>query len=134
MAVNMSYPKPRSLLTKIFDFARTDNATEKCVLPKGAVVVDVTVHQQAAAVTNAGAISVGWSGAATALLNAFSLPVSTVGLAKAGAAAGASILGTPLDTDKMILATYTVGSSTAGGTGKVIISYFVPGPGETATS
>jgi len=32
---------------------------------------------------------------------------------------------TKLDTDKMVLSTYTVGSSTAGGTGYVIIDFFM---------
>lgn len=132
MPVNQSYPKPRNIITKVVSIARTDSSTEKCVLPKDAVVCGIFVHQTAAAVTAAGAFNLGWSGATTALLNAYSMPVSTSGYAAGGSAAGASV-GTKLDSDKTVLASYTVGSSTAGGTGYVVIQYFVPGPGEGLT-
>jgi hypothetical protein len=132
MPITLSYPKPRDVLTKVVPIARTDSSTEKCVLPKDAVICGVFVHQTAAAVTAAGAFNLGWSGSTTALLNAFSMPVSSVGYATAGSAAGASV-GTKLDSDKTVLASYTVGSSTAGGTGYVVIQYFVPGPGEGLT-
>lgn len=134
MAVNLSYPKPRDLQTKIIEIARTDSSTEKCVLPKGAIVVDVEVLQEVDATTAAGAFSLGWSGATTALLNAFSMATTKVGLVKAGTAVGSAVCSTPLTSDKMVISTYTVGSSTAGGTGKVIIKYFMPGSGETVTS
>jgi hypothetical protein len=130
--VTLSYPKPRSTLQKIIPFARTDNATVKAVLPRDAVVTDIHVFQANNAVTAAGAVSVGLSGIGnTALVNAFSLPTTSVGLANPGAAIGTSFL-TKLDADRAVTATYTVGSSTAGGTGWVIIDYFVAGPGETA--
>lgn len=132
MPVTLSYPKPRDVQTKVVSIARTDSSTEKCVLPKDAVICGIFVHQTAAAVTAAGAFNLGWSGATTALLNAFSMPTSTVGYAAGGSATGASV-GTKLDSDKTVLATYTVGSSTAGGTGYVVIQYFVPGPGEGLT-
>jgi hypothetical protein len=132
--ITMSYPKPRSTQRKIIPFARTDSSTVRCVLPKDAIITDVTVIQSTPAVTNSGAVSVGWAGATTAVLNAFSLPVSTVGMAIAGGAAGATVLaGTKLDSDKTVLTTYTVGSSTAGGVGFVVIEYFVAGPGEDIT-
>lgn len=134
MAVNMSYPKPRSLITKIVEIARTDSSTEKCVLPKGAIVADVEVLQEVNASTDVGTFSLGWSGATTALVNAFSMATTKVGLVKAGTAVGSAVCSTPLDSNKVVISTYTVGSSTAGGTGKVIIKYFVPGPGETVTS
>lgn len=130
--LSLSYPKPRDVLRKCFRFARTDTGgVAKCVLPKGAIITGIVVTQDAAAVTNAANINLGWSGSASALLSAFSLPVSTVGQAMPGAAAGASLLaGTPLTEDKTILLTYNVASSTAGGTGWIQILYFIPGPGE----
>lgn len=127
--VGLSYPKPRDLLTKIIPIARTDSSTAKCALPKGACVVDVKVMQTVAASTAAGSFSLGWTGATTALLSSFSMATTSVGLATAGTAAGASLF-TALDTDKQVIATYTVGSSTAGGTGYVAITYFVTGPNE----
>lgn len=133
MAVNMSYPKPRSLVTKVIEILRTDSSTEKCVLPKGAAIVSVDVLQEVNAATGAGAFNLGWAGATTALLSSFSMAQSKVGLVRAGTAVGASV-GTVLDEDRTVISSYTVGTSTAGGTGKVIISYFVPGPGETILS
>ena len=119
------------MLCKYFRFARTDSGTAKCVIPKGAIIVSLTITQDAAAVTAAGALSVGWAGGTTQLLNAFSLPTTTVGQTGPGAAAGAYLINpTPLTEDKTILSTYTVGSSTAGGTGLVQILYVMPGPGE----
>lgn len=127
--INQSYPKRRETYTLIVPIARTDSSTPKCVLPKDAVVCGVHVHQTAAAVTAAGAFNLGWAGATTALLNAFSMPTSSVGLTNSGSATGASVM-TKLDSDKLVIATYTVGSSTAGGTGYVIIDFFIPGGGE----
>jgi hypothetical protein len=134
MAVTMSYPKPRELMTKIVSIARTDSSTEKCVLPKGAIVVDVEVLQEVNASTNTGSFVLGWSGATSALVNGFTMATTKVGLVKAGTAVGSAVCGTPLNSDKKVISTYTVGSSTAGGTGKVIIKYFMPGAGETVTS
>lgn len=129
--ISLSYPKPRDGLRKYFRVARTDSSTLKCVLPKGAIVVSCTVTQDAAAVTAAGAFSVGWSGSTTALINAISMPTSSVGQVGLGTAVGSQIIaGTPLDSDKNVICTYTVGSSTAGGTAWVQILYFMPGPGE----
>jgi hypothetical protein len=134
MAVTMSYPKPRELMTKIVSIARNDSSTEKCVLPKGAIVVDVEVLQEVNASTNTGSFVLGWSGATSALVNGFTMATTKVGLVKAGTAVGSAVCGTPLNSDKKVISTYTVGSSTAGGTGKVIIKYFMPGAGETVTS
>lgn len=134
MAVTMSYPKPRELITKIVSIARTDSSTEKCVLPKGAIIADVEVIQDVNASTNVGTFSLGWSGTTGALVNAFTMATTKVGHVKTGTAVGSAVLGDPLDSDKMVISTYTVGSSTAGGTGKVVIKYFMPGPGETVTS
>jgi len=132
MPVTLSYPKPRDIRVKVVPIARTDSSTEKCVLPKDAVICGIFVHQTVNAATAAGAFNLGWSGATTALLNAFSMATTAVGYVPGGTATGASV-GTKLDSDKTVLATYTVGSSTAGGTGYVVIQYFVPGPGEGLT-
>lgn len=125
----LSYPKPRDYQVKIFAVARTDSSTVKCVLPKDAIIADVEVYQNVNAATAAGAVSVGWTGNTTAVLSSFSMATTAVGLVKAGTAIGSGVFAR-LDSDKQVFATYTVGSSTAGGTGFVIIKYFVPGPGE----
>ena len=131
MAVTMSYPKARDVLTKCIEIARADSGTEKCVLPKDAVVIGVDVLQTAAA-NAAATFDLGWSGSTTALLNAFAMATTAVGHVTAGAKAGASV-GTKLDSDKTVLCTFGAGSSTSGGTGYAFIKYFVPGPGETIT-
>lgn len=128
-AVGLSYPKRRSTMQLIVPIARTDSSTAKCVLPKDSVVTGIHVLQTVDAATAAGAFSLGWSGATTALLNAFSMATTKVGLVNAGTAYGASVL-TKLDSDKQVISTYTVGSSTAGGTGYVIIDFFLSGAGE----
>ncbi len=127
--VGLSYPKRRDAMTLIVPIARTDSSTPKCVLPKDAVVCGIHVFQAAAAVTGAASYNLGWSGATTALLNAFSLPTSTVGLANSGSATGASFL-TKLDSDKHVIGTFTVGTSSAGGTGYIVIEFFMPGGNE----
>ena len=132
MAVNLSYPKPRSLQTKVIAIARTDSSTEKCVLPKHAVIVGVHVFQDVAATTAAGTFDLGWTGDTDGILNDFSMATTAVGMVNAGTAAGTGVM-TKLDSDKVVLSTYTVGSSTAGGTGYVIIEYFVTGPNEAVT-
>lgn len=127
--VGLSYPKLRDVMTKIIPIARTDSSTNKCALPKDAVIIGIDVYQQTAAVTGAGAFNLGWAGAPTGLLNAFSMPTTSVGLARAGAAAGNQLF-VKLTADRSIISTYTVGASTAGGTGFVVISYFIPGAQE----
>lgn len=126
---NMSYPKPRTVSSKIVPIARTDSSTVKCVLPKDAVIAGVYVHQTVNASTAAGAFNLGWSGATTGIVNAFSMATTAVGFTTAGTATGAEV-GVKLTADRQVIASYTVGSSTAGGTGYVRIDYFVPGPGE----
>ena len=127
--ISLSYPKPRELQTKIFPISRTDSSTPKCVIPRDAVIAGVYVIQTAAAVTGAASVNVGWAGATTAILNAFSLPTSSVGYATGGSATGAGVA-TKLTQDQQVIATYSVGTSTAGGTGYVKLEYFVPGAGE----
>jgi hypothetical protein len=132
MPVNLSYPKPRSCQTKVIAIARTDSSTEKCVLPKGAVIVGVHCLQTTDAATNAASWTVGWSGTTTAILNAFAAATTKVGLVNAGTAVGAGVL-SKLDSDKTVISTFG-GTSTDGGIGYVVIEYFVPGPGEDVTS
>jgi hypothetical protein len=133
MPINMSYPKPRDMLVKIVPIARTDSSTVKCVLPKDAVICQVFVHQDANAVTNTATFDLGFTGDTDGILNDFTMATTAVGFVAAGATAGSAV-GTKLDSDKQIISTYTVGSSTAGGTGYVYIHYFVAGPGEGLTS
>lgn len=129
--VTLSNPKPRTQYTKVVSIARTDSSTLKCVLPKGAVITNVRVLQVDNAATAAGSFVLGWSGATSAILSAFSMATTKVGLVLPGTAIG-TVAGaaTALDGDKQVISTYTVGSSTAGGTGYVFIDYFIPGPGE----
>ena len=122
--VGLSYPKGRDLITKVIPINRTDSSTQKCTLPKDAVVVGLHVYQASNAATAAGAFNLGWSGATTALINAFSMATTAVGLVNPGTATGTGVF-TKLTQDQNILATYTVGSSTAGGTGYVTIEYFL---------
>lgn len=130
---NLSYPKPRNVKKKYFQILRTDSSTDKCTLPKDAIVTSVKVTQTSNASTAAGSFVLGWSGSTSALLSAFSMATTAVGQVHAGTSVGASV-GSKLDSDKTVLATYTVGSSTAGGEGWVEIEYFVPGPGENLYS
>jgi hypothetical protein len=132
MAVTLSYPKPRNLKTKSFAIARTDTGQEKCVLPKDAIVVGVNVLQDVDASTAAGAVTVSCGDDADGILNAFSMATTKVGYVAAGTAYGSSI-GVKLTSDCVVKSTYTVGSSTAGGTGYVFIHYFIAGPGEGLT-
>lgn len=124
--VGLSYPKRRDAMTLIVPINRTDSSTPKCTLPKDAVVCGLHVYQSTAAVTGAATFNLGWAGATTALINAFSMPTSSVGLTNTGANTGTSFL-TKLDSDKNVIATYAVGTSTAGGTGFVTIEFFIPG-------
>lgn len=130
MPITPTSPKSRSIITKVIPIARTDSTTEKCWIPRDAIITGVFVHQTAAAVTGAASFNLGWPGATTALLNAFSMPTSSVGYVAAGTAAGTGLF-TRQDADRQVVATYSVGTSTAGGTGFVVIQYFVAGPGET---
>ena len=130
----LSYPKPRDTLRKFFTIERTDSSTVKFSLPKGAIVTGVFIDQKVNASTAAGAFNLGWSGSTTALVNAFSMATTAVGFVTAGTSRGTAVMGAALDSDKDVICTYTVGSSTAGGTGTGYVEYFIPGPGETITS
>jgi hypothetical protein len=122
--VGLFYPKGRDLITKVIPISRTDSSTVKCVIPKEAVIVGLHVYQNVNAATAAGAFNLGWAGATTSLINAFSMATTAVGLVNPGTATGSGVF-TKLDQDRAIISTYTVGSSTAGGTGYVTIEYFL---------
>lgn len=125
----LSYPKRRSVQQIVIPVLRTDAATTKAWLPKNAVVSGVHVLQTVNAATAAASFTVGLGADADGLLEAFSMATAKVGLVNAGTSAGVSVL-SKLTSDLPVTVTYTVGSSTAGGTGYVIIDFFVPGPGE----
>lgn len=125
----LSYPKRRSTYQIVIPVLRTDNATTKAWLPRDAVVSGVHVLQTVNASTAAGSFTVGLGSDADGILEAFSMATSKVGLVNAGASAGVAVL-SKQTSDLPITVTYTVGSSTAGGTGFVIIDFFIAGPGE----
>ena len=135
MATNMSYPKARdNLISKFFQVLRTDNATLKCVLPKDAIVVRVTVTQTSAAVTAAATFDIGHADNTDAYVDGFSMAVTTaVGQVHVGAAVGAEVAA-KLTADRGVISTYIAGSSTAGGEGWVQLEYFLPGSGESLYS
>lgn len=126
---NLSYPKRRGTMQLIIPVARTDSATQKAWLPKDAVVTGVHVLQNVNASTAAATFTVGLGSDADGILESFTMATTKVGLVNAGTSAGVSVL-TKQTTDNPITVTYAVGSSTAGGTGYVIIDFFVTGPGE----
>ena len=125
---NLSYPKPRGCIHKVIPIARTDSSTVKCVIPKDAVIIGVHCYQNVNAGTNAATWTVGWTGDTDAVLNAFSAATTAVGLVNPGTAAGSGIY-QKLDTDKAVFSTFG-GTSVSGGTGFVVIEYFMAGSGE----
>lgn len=125
----LSYPKPRNTCIKIIPIARTDSSTAKCVLPKDAIISTVTCYQNVNASTAAATWTVGWAADTDGILNAFSAATTAVGQVHPGTAIGSGVFAR-LTSDVTVISTFGVGSSTAGGTGYVIIEYFVPGPGE----
>lgn len=124
----MAY-KSRAIQTAIFPIARTDSATQKWVLPKGSVPLSVEINQNVNASTAAGSFILGTAGDTNYLIEAFSMATTKVGQVGPGVSAGVG-LGAKQTADTPIISTYTVGSSTAGGTGWVVLNYYFPGPGE----
>lgn len=132
MPINMSYPKSRAIITKIVPLARTDSSTEKCVLPKDAVIMGVFVHQTAAATSNASTFDVGFTGDLDGILDGISFATTSVGYVAAGAFAGSAV-GTKLTADRVIVSTCTPGAGDTTSAGYAVIQYFMPGPGEGLT-
>ena len=126
---NLSYPKRRSTLQLIIAVGRTDSATQKAWLPKDAVVTGVHVLQNVAAATAVATFTVGLGSDVDGILETFTMATTKVGLVNAGTSAGVAVLAKQ-SVDAPITVTYAVGSSTAGGTGFVIIDFFVAGSGE----
>lgn len=126
---NLSYPKRRSTMQLVVPIARADSATQKAWLPKDAVVTGVHVLQNVNAATAVATFTVGLGSDADGILEAFTMSTTKVGLVNAGVSAGVSVL-SKLTADAPVTSTYAVGSSTAGGTGFVIIDFFIAGPGE----
>lgn len=122
--------KTRSIETFVIPILRTDSGTEKCTLPKGAVPIRVMINQTSNAATAAGSFILGKTGDTNSLIEAFTMATTKVGLVAPGVSAGVD-LGTALTADTKVLSTYTVGSSTAGGEGYVILEWYMPGPGES---
>ncbi len=125
----LSYPKRRSTLQLVIPVARTDNGTTKAWLPKDAVVSGVHVLQNVNASTATATFTVGLGSDADGILESFTMATSKVGLVNAGASAGVAVL-SKQTSDLPVTVTYTVGSSTAGGTGFVLIDFFIAGSGE----
>lgn len=124
--VGLYYPKGRDAITKVMKINRTDSSTPKMTIPKDAVICGVHVYQDAVAVTGNASYNLGWSGAATSILNAYALTTAGTGLANPGTATGTGVF-TKLDQDRQLIGTFTVGTSSAGGTGYVAVEYFMPG-------
>jgi hypothetical protein len=131
--MSLSYPKPRDILTKVVQLGVSDSSTEKCVLPKDAVVVEVVCNQTVAATTNPSTWLLGWSADTDGLLNAFASATTKVGQVHPGTTIGSGLF-TPLTTDQKIISTCTAGVSDTTSVVYVLIKYFVRGPGETALS
>jgi hypothetical protein len=129
----LSYPKPRDVLTKVVTLGVADSSTEKCVLPKSAIVIEVVCNQTVAATSAASSWLLGWSGNTNGLLNAFASATTAVGQVHPGTTIGDGLF-TPLTADQSIISTCTAGSGDTTSVVYVMIKYFVPGPGETATS
>ena len=132
MAINHSYPKRRATYELILPISRTDSGTQLAVLPKDHAVVGMHVYQAVNAATAAGSFTLGLGSDADGLITAFSMATTAVGLVNVGTAVGVSFLAKQT-ADQAITSTYTAGSSTAGGTGYVILECAVFGPGEAVT-
>lgn len=137
MPVSLSYPKPRSTQNKLFAIARTDSATEKCWLPKDAIVIGAYVILSGACAGTTATVSIGYGGSVNELIAAFNCSTSDAGYHPVAAKAGTDVIaGTKQTADRLIKATYAAGDSgeTTGALGFVKLEYFVPGGGESIDS
>lgn len=138
MAVNLSYPKPRSSQEKLASVTFADTtAREIMVLPKYAVVTGLYVIGAATAAggtLTAATLNLGTTTTATEMVAGFDVFGATgEGYHAAGASAVGSFMATPLTEDKHIYAKYieTAGAGATAGSWTVKIEYFVTGAGET---
>lgn len=127
---SLSYPKARSVYTKILPFTRTDAQTVRAWLPRDAVIMGVHIWQATNAVTATGSVSLGFPGTPSAFISGATMATSGAPRLFNPDSAAAPGLFTKLTSDVALVTTYTVGSSTAGGEGFFVVEYFVPGPGE----
>ena len=135
MAINLSYPKPRSTQTKMFQVTRSDtSAAIKTWLPKNSVITgEYIIGAVSSDATTSAAVSVGTTASSDELISAFSVLTTTgEGYHAAGAASVGSAMATPLTVDTPVYAKYAgVGAESTGGPWTVKIEYFVTGPNET---
>lgn len=137
MAVTMSYPKVRDVYVKFIPIARTDSATEKCWLPKEAILVGAFVTLSGNCAGTTATISVGYGGSVNEVINAFNVSTADAGFHSVAGKAGADLIANTKQTaDRLIKATYAAGDSgeTTGSLGTVRIEYIMPGGGETVIS
>jgi hypothetical protein len=136
MPIGLYNPKIKATYTKCFPIARTDSATAVGALPKDAIVVGAYVVLSGACAGTTATISLGYSGTATAFVNAFNVSTADAGYHVVAAKAGADLIaGTKLTTDKSVISTYAAGDSaeTTGTLGYIKIEYTVTGSGEGVT-
>ena len=136
MTIGMYFPKARETITKFFPIARTDSATLVGALPKDAIVVGAYVILSGACAGTTATISLGYSGTASAFVNAFNVSTADAGYHPVAATAGADLIaGTKLTADKQLISTYAAGDSseTTGALGYIKVEYIVPGSGEAVT-
>ena len=126
----LSYPKARSVYTKIIPFLRTDAGTVKAWLPKDSVIIGVHIFQATNAAVGAASVSMGTAGSPSAFIASATLPTTGAPRLNNPDSAAAAGLFTKLTADTPINVTYSVGTSTGGAEGYFVIEYFVPGPGE----
>lgn len=134
MAVNLSYPKPRSTIVKMASFVGNTTAAQELMwLPKDAVIAGVYVIGAANATAAATDTTVAVAGGADAdgVVIAYNLETGGAGYNTVGAQAGA-LVGTKLTADTKLEATLSAavaGDAALSWTLKV--EYFVPAPGES---
>jgi len=134
MAVNLSYPKPRSTQVKMASFTgNIATAQELMVLPKDAVIAGVYIIGQANATAAATDTTVDVSGGSDAngLVAAYNLETGGLGYNNVGAQMGV-LVGTKITADTTVNATLSAAvAGDAALTWIVKVEYFVTGPGET---
>lgn len=138
MAVNLSYPKPRSTQTKLAAVTYADTTARQIMsLPKGAVIVGIYIIGSATAAggtLSAATLNIGSTTTATEYVAGFDVFGTTgEGYHAAGATAVGSALATPLTADVAVYAKYieATGSGATAGAWTVKVEYFVSSGNET---